>query len=102
MGFYRNYVLPRLCDWVKDAYAYDQAVKSVNTVLEAFRPLGDVSANPVGDFRHLPRASVDFLGKGFAQDFLQQLKKPNEQRADAEIASDARQRLEDLVPKMRD
>ena len=88
-------------DWVKDPYAYDQAVKAVNTILEAFRPKGDVSAKPVGDYRHLPRASVDFLGKGFAQDFLQQLKKPTEQRYDAEIAGAARRRLEDLIPKMR-
>ena len=88
-------------DWVNDAYAYDQAVKAVNTILDAFRPKGDVSAKPVGDFRHLPRASVEFLGKGFAQDFLQQLKKPNDERAEAEITRAARQRLADLISRMR-
>jgi len=88
-------------DWMMDPYAYDQAVKAANTILEAFRPMGDVSAKPVGDFARLPRASLESLGKEFALDFLQQLKKPNEQRSDAEIASAARLRLADLIPKMR-
>ena len=84
-----------------DPYAYDQAVKAVNTILEAFRPMGDVSAKPVGDFATLPIASWESIGQAFAQDFLQQLKKPNDQRADAEIAGAARQRLADMIPQMR-
>jgi hypothetical protein len=89
-------------DWVMDPYAYDQVVKAVNAILEAFRPMGDVSAKPVGDFAHLPLATLEFLGKGFAQEFLQQLKKPNDQRADVEIAGAARQRLADIIPRMRE
>ena len=88
-------------DWVSDPYAYDQAVKAVDTILEAFRPLGDVAAKPVGDFAHLPTASLDFLGKGFAQDFLSQLKKPSDQRPDGEIVRASRERLADLVSKIR-
>jgi len=87
--------------WVEDPYAYDQAVKAVNTILEAFRPKGDVSAKPVGDFAHLPTASLDFLGKGFAQDFLAQLKKTNDHRPDGEIVRATRERLVELIPRMR-
>ena len=88
-------------DWMMDPYAYDQAVKAANTILQAFRPIGDVSAQPVGDFARLPLASLEFLGKAFAQDFLAQLKKPDAKKTDAEIARAARERLADLIPRMR-
>ena len=88
-------------DWIADPYAYDQAVKGVTTILESFRPLGDVSAKPVGDFVHLPTATLDFLGKGFAQDVLSQLKKSSDERSDGETVRASRERLADLIPRMR-
>jgi hypothetical protein len=47
------------------------------------------------------QAILESLGKGFAEDFLAQLKKPDAKRTDAEIANAARQRLADLIPRMR-
>jgi hypothetical protein len=76
-------------------------VQAVNTVLEAFRPKGNVSAKPVGDFAHLPVASYDTIGQAFAQDFLQQLKKPDDKRTDAETVRAARERLAEMLSRMR-
>jgi hypothetical protein len=56
-------------DWVLDPYAYDQAIKAVSTILEAFRPKGNVSAKPVGDFARMPIASLESLGQGLPRTF---------------------------------
>jgi hypothetical protein len=88
-------------DWVLDPYAYDQVVKAVNRILAEFKPKGDATAKPVGDFTHLPVASLESLGKGFAEDILQNLKEPDNRRADAGFASAASQRLADLFPRMK-
>lgn len=63
-------------------YAYQQVVQAVAMILEEFRPKGDASPKPVGDFAHLPVASY-----AFARDFLSQLKKSDAKRADAENRS---------------
>ena len=88
-------------DWVLDPYAYDQAVKAVNTILEAFRPKGEIVIAPVSDYSHLPAAAYEHVGEGFAKDLLQRIQKPNDQRADSEIVRAIAQRIADLIPKMR-
>ncbi len=60
--------------WVNDPYVYDQAVKAVNVVLEAFRPAGDrarpkieVSAGPGENQEETEQAVdqvLDVLGEG--------------------------------------
>lgn len=41
--FFRNKALPENTDWLRDPYAYDQAMRAVAHVLEGFRPPGDPS-----------------------------------------------------------
>ena len=55
-------------DWMSDPYAYDQAVKATQAILEAYRPAGKVRmpwSQP-----GLPEAAYARLGEGFAQDLL--------------------------------
>ena len=88
-------------DWVVDPFAYDQAVKAIGTILEAFRPKGKIKIEPVYDFARLPPAALQNLGEGFAQGLLQQLKHPNSEAREAEIVAAIVQRIADLIPKMR-
>lgn len=89
-------------DWVLDPFAYDQAVHAVTAILEEFKPKGDASAKPVGDYRHLPVASLESIGKGFAEDFLKNLKKRDGQSPAGEMFSAISQRLIDSLAKVRD
>jgi hypothetical protein len=73
----------------------------VNTILEAFRPKGKIVIAPVSDFSRLPAAAYEHVGEGFARDLLERLKKPNDERTDAEIVRAIAQRIADLIPKMR-
>jgi hypothetical protein len=86
-------------DWVLDPYAYDQAVKAINSLLEEFRPKGKIEIAPVSDFSRYPSSMYEDLGKGFAADLFARLVQPNDQRADAEIVSAITKRLADLLPK---
>ena len=88
-------------DWVLDPYAYDQAVKAANAILEAFRPKGEIALSPVSDFSRYPVSMFENLGKGFAEDLLTMLKEPNDKRADAEITRAIAQRVADLLPNVR-
>jgi hypothetical protein len=88
-------------EWVSDPYAYDQAVKAVNTILEAFRPKGKIKIEPVYDFARLPAGMLEKLGEEFAEGLLAQLKQPNPEVREAEIVTNIVQRLTDLIPKMR-
>jgi hypothetical protein len=45
-------------DWMADAFSYDQVVKAVNMILNAFRPEGDKLPDYIvaaGDERHSPK-----------------------------------------------
>ena len=55
------------------AMSVDEAVKAANAILEAFRPTGDKSAKPVGDFANLPIASWNSIGEGFVFRFEREI-----------------------------
>jgi hypothetical protein len=55
-------------DWVSDPYAYDQAVRAINAVLEAHRPRGKIAV-PHAQMG-LPQEVFTQLGEGFAKDLL--------------------------------
>jgi predicted transcriptional regulator len=56
-------------DWMSDPYAYDQAVKAIEVLLEAYRPAGKVRIPPPQP--GLPEAAYARLGEGFAQELLE-------------------------------
>lgn len=89
-------------DWITDPYAFDQAVRAVNTILEAFRPPGSTKiAGPPDLRRALPQGSFEVVGKGFAEGLLETLRNPaNYQRADAETVRLISERLSDILPKL--
>jgi hypothetical protein len=47
-GLVKTYTIEGATEWPSVPYAFDQVVKAVNVVLEAFRPEGDVSAPSLG------------------------------------------------------
>ena len=88
-------------DWTADPYAYDQAMRGIDFVLEAFRPQGKIVSPP--DTIGLPADAYARLGEGFARGLLNGLVSPNEQQAwaFAHIAPAVRQRLSELIPTIR-
>jgi hypothetical protein len=88
-------------DWLADPYAFDQAVRAVNTILERFRPPGGMKISGPADLRQsLPPGSFEVVGKSFAELLLETLRNPaNYQRADAETVRLISERLSDLLPK---
>jgi hypothetical protein len=58
--------------WHDNAFAYDQAVKAAETILEAFRPEGDASAPALFDQSNRNLAALfENLGAGFANGLLE-------------------------------
>jgi hypothetical protein len=86
-------------DWLSDPYAYDQTVRAVNFILEAFRPHGSIET-PHERFG-LPAAALARLGEGFARDALGALANPTEKQAHDRVAQSIHERLADLIPSMR-
>lgn len=85
-------------DWFADPYAYDQMVKAVNFMLEAFRPDGPIETlhEPFG----LPAAALERLGEGFARNTLDALINPADKQADNPVIQSIRQRLGDMIANM--
>lgn len=86
-------------EWVLDPYAYDQAVKSVNFILEAFRPKGEVASPP--DTLRLPQNAYDHIGEGFARELIGALQNADSKPVRQEITSPIRARLTDLLADIR-
>ncbi|HWA21528.1 MAG TPA: TraY domain-containing protein [Caulobacterales bacterium] len=55
-------------EWGSDPYAYDQAARAINAVLEAYRPRGKIAVPPTQ--MGLPQEVFTQLGEGFAKDLL--------------------------------
>lgn len=80
-AFVRSRVLPEGEGWLSDPYAFDQAVRAANTILEAFRPPGD----PTPPFQNLNAQDEDStervrfvyanLGAAFANGVLDEVAK---------------------------
>jgi hypothetical protein len=60
-GFISNRTLEGSQDWLNNPYAFDQAARLANTILEAFRPQGIATA---------PDHALDGLGEGMANTLL--------------------------------
>lgn len=89
-------------DWVLDPFAFDQAVKAINAILEAFRPEGKITVTPQSGFARYPKSMFEDLGRGCALDILQLLAVPNDRRGDTEIVRAISQRVGNLRSNGRD
>ena len=85
-------------NWMLDPFAYDQAVKAIHTVLETFRPKGEIKVAPVSNFAHLPVDTYEKIGEGFARGILEKIGKPNDGSPEAEVIQAIAQRLADILP----
>lgn len=85
-------------NWVLDPFAFDQAVKAINTLLEALRPHGEIKAAPLFDFAHLPVGTYERIGEEFARGVLDKIGKPDDGSRGAEIVQAIAERVSDLVP----
>ena len=85
-------------DWLADPYAYDQMVRAVNFILEAFRPEGPIQAR--GEPFGLPAAAMEHLGEGFARSTLEVVAKPAKDLPNDPIIEHIRQRLGDVIGKI--
>ncbi|HEY1613376.1 MAG TPA: TraY domain-containing protein [Rhizomicrobium sp.] len=85
-------------EWVLDPFAYDQAVKAINTVLEAFRPNGEIKVVPVSDFAQLAVGTYERIGEEFARGILEKIGNQNDGSPEAEVIQAIAQRLADLLP----
>lgn len=79
-------------DSMSDPYAYDQAVRSIQAILEAFRPLGKIENPPPQP--GLPEVAYAQLGEGFAQDLLAAVGKAGGKMVRHEIATAIRERVD--------
>jgi hypothetical protein len=91
-------------EWDRDPYSYDQVVRGVTFLLEAFRPEGKIETPVPMDRLGLPASAYHRLGEGFARDLLGGLANPENKGpawAFAYGANAVRERLSDLIPTMR-
>lgn len=86
-------------DWVSDPYAYDQAVRAMTFVLEAFRPRGKV-ALPFERY-NLPEEAWWRLGEGYARQVMGDLERRSTKDTDSTILEAVRQRLVRLMSRVR-
>lgn len=77
-------------NWVSDPYAYDQAVRAILAILEAFRPTGKIEMPPPQ--RGLPESAYAQLGVGFAQDLLAAVGQTGGKMVRQDIANAVRER----------
>jgi len=80
-------------DWMSDPYAYDQAVKAIETVLEAYRPAGKIKLPPVQPGMRLPESAFSQLGKGFALEILAAVNQTGGKMVREELAQAIRERI---------
>jgi hypothetical protein len=81
-------------DWLSDPYAYDQAVRAIGFLLEAFRPKGKIIAPR--DTMGLPEAAYERLGEGFALDLIAALRNSAAKTVSEEVVQPISERLDDM------
>lgn len=86
-------------EWVLDPYAYDQAVKAINFILEAFRPKGEIALPP--DSLRLPQDAYERMGEGFAREMIGAVENTSSKMIRQEIAKPIQERLADLLAHTR-
>ena len=86
-------------DWVSDPYAYDQAVRGMTFVLEAFRPRGKIGL-PIERY-NLPEEAWWRLGESYARQVLSDLERRSTKDTDSTILEAVRQRLVRLMSSLR-
>lgn len=86
-------------DWLSDPYAYDQMVRAVNFILEAFRPK-DTIVMPHELFG-LPAAAFERVGEGFAHNMLAAVIGSDGKDANDPVVQSIRRRLGDLTGNVR-
>jgi len=89
-------------DWMADPYAYDQAMRGIVSLLEAFRPHGKIVSPP--NTMGLPADAFGRLGEGYARDLLGGLVNPDSKGPAWPFAYGAdaiRERLSDLISTIR-
>ena len=85
-------------DWMADPYAYEQAMRGIVCLLEAFRPKGMIVSPP--NTMRLPADAFARLGEGFARELISGLADPDSKGpawAFAHGADAIRERLSDLI-----
>ena len=81
-------------EWMRDPYAFDQAVTAANVIMEAFRPPGKISVPSETELGfHVPSEALNMLGEGFAQNVLAAVTKPAKTREREEWARPIAERL---------
>ena len=85
-------------DWMADPYAYDQATRGIVSLLEVFRPHGEIVPPP--NSMGLPAETFAQLGEGFARELLGGLTNPDSKGPAWPFGHGAgaiRERLADLI-----
>ena len=77
-GFMANRTPEGASNWLGNPYAFDQAAKAVETILEAFRPVGETSV-PV-NFNDEIDAHFAAFGEGVAATTLESIATPEQAR----------------------
>jgi hypothetical protein len=72
-GFHSGGSVKAADAWIDDPYAYDQAVKAVDTILEAMRPAGNVDPPTLKKSDPYIEAVFRELGSGLARGQLSSL-----------------------------
>ena len=89
-------------DWMLNPYAFDQAVRAANVILEAFRPAGKVTVpHEMAPHFNVPPGSLGVLGESFARGVLAVVEKPTKTEAREEWARPIAERLAKSEVKIR-